>query len=138
MKRIIFTALVFILLLSSASFAAEIVIANNSVPVDALSKEKLKNIYLGKKSQWDNGNKIVVVMLKKGPVHENFIKNMVKKSAAQFSSFWKKLIFTGKGKPPKAFATEAELVKYVSETADAIGYIDEATAHENVKVIAVN
>ncbi len=39
---------------------------------------------------------------------------------------------------PAAFDTEADLVVFVSKTPGAIGFIDEATAHGEVKAISIN
>jgi hypothetical protein len=61
----------------------------------------------------------------------------VSKTAAQFSSFWKQAIFTGKGTPPKAFASEAELIKFVGETPGAIGYVTTNDVPATVKVITI-
>lgn len=135
MKRTVCLVLVLFLWLSAAAIAGELFIVNSSVSVNALDPDSLKNIYLGNKAQWPDGTKIIPVMLERGPVHESFIKDVVKKSLAQFSSYWQQAVFTGKGQPPKSFATEAELVSYVAKTRGAIGYIGPSTAHEGVKVI---
>jgi len=135
MKRTVCLALVLFLCLSASAIAGELVIVNSSVSVTALDPDALKNIYLGNKSQWSDGTRIIPVMLERGPAHESFIKNVVKKSLAQFSSYWQQAIFTGKGQPPQSFASEAELVSYVAKTKGAIGYIGPSTAHEGVKVI---
>lgn len=135
MKRTVCLALVLSFWLSAAAIAGELVIVNSSVSVTALDLDALKNIYLGNKAQWSDGTKIIPVMLERGPVHESFVKNVVGKSLAQFSSHWQQAIFTGKGQPPKSFATEAELVSYVAQTKGAIGYIGPSTDHGGVKVV---
>jgi ABC-type phosphate transport system substrate-binding protein len=38
---------------------------------------------------------------------------------------------------PAAFDTEADVVTHVSRTPGAIGYIDDGTPHDEVKVISV-
>ena len=132
----ILLCLAFILCFTNIAVAEQIIIVNKTVTISSIDKETVKNIYLGRKNQWDNGTKIYPVMLQGGQTHENFIANMVKKTTKQFSAFWKKAVFTGKGKPPKAFASEAELVAFVAQTDNAIGYIDSSTSHENVNVMA--
>ncbi len=56
---------------------------------------------------------------------------------SKLKKIWKKVVFTGAGTPPKILKTEADLIEFVAETAGAIGYIDAATPHEGVNVIAL-
>jgi len=94
-------------------------------------------IFLGKKTVWDNGEKIVPVILRSGASHEAFLKDVVEKTSAQFSTYWKQYAFWGKGKEPKSFDSESDLVKYVSETKGAVGYADDAALSSSVKVLII-
>lgn len=118
--------------------AGPVVIANASVSDASLSQSDIQKIYLGKKSSWSDGSKIIPVTLAEGDTHEAFCNSLVKKSASQFSTFWKQAIFTGKGTPPRSFTTEAELVAYVGSTAGAIGYVSSGTNTGSSKVIQVH
>lgn len=113
------------------------VIANKGVSVSSLSRAQVQNIFLGKDVIWPDGKKMNPAVLKAGGTHESFLSDMLGKSAAQFDTFWKQAIFTGKGRPPKAVASEAEMVQYVAATDGAVGYIDADTAHADVKAISV-
>ncbi|MFW5782310.1 MAG: hypothetical protein ACOCWO_03350 [Candidatus Muiribacteriaceae bacterium] len=126
-----------ILIMISAGADTFIIIANAENKVTEISKELLKHIYLGKKTKLDDGKKIVPVMLKDGEVFGTFVKEITGKTSIQFNTFWKKAIFTGKGKPPKSFETEEKLVEYIKANKDAIGFIGEKTGTEEVKVIKV-
>ncbi|NUO20007.1 substrate-binding domain-containing protein [bacterium] len=107
----------------SGAWAAEIyILANTGVPDKTLEKASLERIYLGKKSQWSNGTRIVPVVLKSGSTHTAFVKRFLDRDVSQFSTYWKQAVFTGRGMPPKAFDTEAEIVDYISSTPGAIGY----------------
>jgi ABC-type phosphate transport system substrate-binding protein len=119
-----------------AASAELIVIANEDVAASELDSGTLQAIFLGKKTQWENGASIVPVNLKKGSTHQEFLKVIVRRTPAQYRSFWKRAIFTGTGMPPKSFATEEEVVNFVSASPGAIGYIDSSTAHEGVKVLS--
>lgn len=115
-----------------------VVIGNRSVPVSSLDPRDVKNIYLGKMKVWDNGMKVQFVTLKDGDIAERFLKQYVKKNPSMFSKYWKKKVFTGGGKPPKAFSREKDLVKYVAETKGAIGYISSKSLSESVKILSVS
>ncbi len=99
-----------------------LVVANNSLSGDALSKQDIRAIFLGKKSSVA-GDNVVIVTLDSGDVHKDFLKSLVGKTPSQFSSHWKKIVFTGKGKMPKSFKTEEELLAFVSNTKGGIGYV---------------
>jgi ABC-type phosphate transport system substrate-binding protein len=114
-----------------------VVIANKSLPDSSLSKNDLKQIALGDKTTVSGNEKVTFVTLEQGAVHEEFLKMIVEKSSFQFSNYWKQMIFTGKGKPPRSFKTEAELVSFVSTTKGAIGYVSAGADMSSVKVINI-
>ena len=128
---------VVLMAIAASAFSAPIMIANNDVPEDALTAGQMKDFFLGKSAQWSNGSRVVLSMLKGGDVSKEFLKSTVKKSQKQYSTFWKKAVFSGTGEMPAAFDTEADIVMYVSKTPGAIGYIDDATPHDDVKVISL-
>ncbi|MBT8343059.1 MAG: hypothetical protein HKP58_01605 [Desulfatitalea sp.] len=114
-----------------------VVIANKSVSDSSLSGEELKNIFLAKKSQWSSGGSINFAILKQGAAHEAFLKQYIQKTPDQFERYFRKLIFTGKGKAPTTLSDEKEMVSYVSSTAGAIGYVSSGTDTNAVKTINV-
>jgi len=124
-------------LAGGAAVADVIIIANDDGAVGSLERELVKKIFLGKKTQWDDGCKVFPAIRKNDRIHREFLKSVVMKSPAQYRTFWKQAIFTGTGRPPKLFATEEELIDYVAETKGAIGYIDAATPYEGVKVLSI-
>lgn len=126
-----------ILILSGSAMAEPAVIVNESVPVDELSRDDVKQIFTGKKRSWENGDIIVAVVLKSGQTHESFLKNFIQKSRVQFRTYWKKMVFTGKASALKEFGSESELVAFVASTKGAIGYIDSASPHTGVKVLSI-
>ena len=126
----LFAMLIGIFLFSSGLTAQEseiVLIGNAEVPERPLSKAEVQNIFLGKVTKIDK-TKVVFAILKTGDIHEQFLAEYLSRTPSQYTKYWKKLVFTGKGKSPKAFATEDELIQYVEQTQGAIGYISVATA----------
>ena len=115
-----------------------VVIVNNNVPASSLTSDDIQNIFLAKKTQWDNGAKINFATLKDCPTHEAFLKKYLQKTSSQFQRYFRTLVFTGKGSVPKSFDTEESLVGYVAATDGAIGYVSSGTNTSSVKVITVN
>ena len=119
-----------------------VLVANIDVPGATLDAGSVETIFLGKTSSVGN-KKVEVTVLKAGDVHESFLKNYIKKTASQFTNSWKKLVFSGKAKMPKNFATEKEMVAYIAKTSGAIGYVhvntstDASIMTDKVKVITI-
>ena len=137
MKKILSFTLILTFWMCIPAFSEQIVIVNSSVTDSSIDEASLQKIYLGKKTKWDNGDKIVPVTLDNGPTHDDFLTTFVKKNSSQFSAYWKKQIFTGQGVPPKSVPSETDVVSFVSSTTGGIGYIDSKTPHEGVKVVPV-
>lgn len=137
MKRIMLITLALSLWICGQALCEPIVVANNDVGENTLNQDEVKNIFLGKKVKWDSGKNITPVILSQGPVHDDFLKRFVKKNDRQYSKYWKQMIFTGQGTPPKAFASEADLVNFIKQTPGSVGYIDSATPYDGVKVVSV-
>jgi ABC-type phosphate transport system substrate-binding protein len=109
-------------------------IANNSVTAE-LTAADVKEIFLGTKSSV--GGTSVEPVLGGGAAHEAFLKAYVGKTDQGLRNHFKSLVFTGKGSMPKAFASDAEVVKYVAGTKGAIGYISPTADAAGVKKIQV-
>ena len=50
-------------------------------------------------------------------------------------AYWAKIIFTGRGQPPRQVATSAEAKKLVAQNPNAIAYIDSAMVDDSVRVV---
>jgi hypothetical protein len=114
-----------------------IIIGNRNLPFDTLTRQQLVDIFIQKKTMWENNEKLSVVLLEGGDVHKLFLKTYLKKSPIQYTLYWKKLVFTGKGHTPITFRTEGNLMKHVALTGGAIGYISSAIKPHRVKVINI-
>ncbi len=116
-----------------------IIICNKSVSENSLTKQDIKNIFMGKKTRWNNDRKIVFVIMKESEVHKAFLQEYVGKDSFLYNNYWKKQVFIGRGKPPKSFKTEESLIDYITGTEGAIGYISSSADKDlgTVKVISV-
>ena len=124
-----------VLLTHNAVYAAEVVvIANNNVPADSMDRDAVAGIYLGKKTKW-NGHAICVGMLREGATHETFVKEIVRTTPQKLRKLWKKVVFSGRGRPPKIFKTEEELIQFVVSNGGAVGYANSSASCEGVKVV---
>ncbi|MCA9757969.1 MAG: hypothetical protein KDA27_19410 [Candidatus Eisenbacteria bacterium] len=113
------------------------IIANPSVSVDSLEVVDLQRIYLSKRTRWPDDTRIVATMLKGGSIHKSFVEDILERSVSKFATYWKQIVFTGQGVPPKAFDTEEELIEFVAQTPGSIGYVSIQTPTAGVHSIAL-
>jgi len=113
------------------------VIANSSVKAEGVSQDELKGVFLSTKTSLSDGSHVEPVLLKSGAAHEAFLKEYVGKTGNALETYYRSLVFTGKGSMPKTLASDAEVVDYVAKTKGAIGYVSADAGTDGVKVLEV-
>ena len=116
--------------------AAETFILNAKAATPALSDDELKDLFLGRRTAWSDGSKVVVVVLRNGASHDALLK-LLGKSSSQFTTGWKKLVFTGKGAMPEQVDNEDELVDFVAKNPGAIALVETNKLKDGVKAVTV-
>jgi TonB family protein len=120
------------------SLASEVkVVANSSVKADSISPAELRRVFLEEKISLEDGTRVEPVLQKNGPVHAAFLQQYLAVSVDDLQNYYRTLLFTGKGSIPKAFASDEDVVAYVSRTRGAIGYVDSAASADAVKILVV-
>jgi hypothetical protein len=123
------------LLLGVTASAAPALITHPGLASEKIDGATVKSVFLGKKVAWDGGSRVVLAVLKTGPVADEFLKSAVDMNASAFSNHWRRLAMTGGGTAPKSFDKEEELRKFVAETPGAVGFLDSAQADNSVRVV---
>lgn len=127
--------------LSVASFqlCAEPVVIVHPSNTAALNEKNVQRIFLGKEKKFSDGNESIPVnQVADSAVRAEFDKSVLGRSSSQVSAYWSKLVFTGKGVPPKEVANDAEVIALVAKNPSAIGYVDSASVDDSVKTITLN
>lgn len=119
----------------TAAFAEDTLIVHGGSAVATLSADQAKDLFLGKKTTWEDGSKVIVVVVKSGASNDGLM-GLVGKNAQQFTTGWKKLVFTGKGSMPEEAADDAAAVAMVAKTPGAIALVDKAKVGDGVKAFA--
>ncbi len=123
---------------SGGAQAAEIqVVANSAVTVSRISAEDLKEIFLGTRTTLADGTHVQPVLLKGGAAHETFLREYLGKTGIALLTYYRGLVFTGKGSMPKTFPAEADVIAYVARTKGAIGYVSAGAAAAGVRTLSV-
>jgi len=120
----------------NVAFADVAVIVHPS-NADTLDKESISRLFLNKAKAFPGGTQAEPVALAEGQAAtDEFNGKVLNKTAAQLTAFWSKLVFTGKGQPPKALGSDAEVISAVAGNPGAIGYVDAGAVNDSVRVVA--
>jgi ABC-type phosphate transport system substrate-binding protein len=131
-----FVAFLAALQVASIAQAGVVVVVNPKNSVTALSKDQLADIYLGSAKNFPGGGVATPVDLPESAAEsQDFHKNVTGKNGTQFKAYWAKMVFSGRGVPPKEAATAAEVKSLIATNPGMVGYIDKSAVDSSVKVV---
>ena len=115
------------------------VVVHRSNPIASLTRAELSAIYMKRTRSWHDGREILAVdQPAVSRVRERFSQTIHGKNVAYVTRYWQRLIFSGRGIPPRQLPNNAAVLDFVKTNRDAIGYIGRDTAPgDGVKVITV-
>lgn len=120
------------LLLAVPVLAQTVVIVNVKNPIAAMSTDQAAQFFLGR------SNSLTPMDLPgKSALRAEFYLKLAGKDPDQMKAVWSKIVFTGRGFPPKEYANSAEIKAAVAADPTAIAYIDQSAVDATVKVVLV-
>lgn len=139
MKKIALLAATLVLATTGAvAHAALAIVAHPSNNAAGITLEEAEQIWLGKSRELANGRRVAPVDQGAGTASRaKFYKSVVKKDERELKAYWSKLIFTGKGQPPREIGDDAAVQAWVASHPDAIGYVDGKFVNSSVKVLLI-
>ncbi|MBB5017760.1 ABC-type phosphate transport system substrate-binding protein [Chitinivorax tropicus] len=136
MKTPLVRATLIMLLLAPLAKADIAVIVSAKSSAGNLTADQVSQIFLGKSNSFPGGGQAVPVDQSEGAgPREEFYTKVTGKSAAQVKAYWSKLIFSGKGQPPKEIGNDGAVKKLIADNPNMIGYIDKGAVDSSVKVV---
>lgn len=128
---------VVILSLANVAVQADVaIICNPSVGAESIGIDRVANIYLGKSGRLSDGTEVTPIEQEEGSdVRAQFHKSVTKKRPAQLKAYRSRLLFTGKGKPPKELFDDEEVKELIAKDPSVIGYIDKENVDGSVKIL---
>lgn len=119
----------------SSSFAAVQVIVHPSNSAN-ISKDDVNRLYTGRASSFPGGGQAVPInLVETHKTRNDFDEKALGRSSSQIKAHWSKLVFTGKGTPPKEVDSDAEVLELVANNPNIIGYVSKGAATDKVKVV---
>jgi ABC-type phosphate transport system substrate-binding protein len=112
------------------------VIVNEGNSLSSVSRELLGDIFLKRRSEWQDGVSARPVDLKPdAPARKAFSQDVLRRSVAAVKSYWQQLIFSGRGVPPPELDSEQAVVAHVMSHRGAVGYVSVGTELGRAKVL---
>ncbi len=115
-----------------------VVIVSAHNPVNVLRAEQVADIFLGQSARFPDGAEAVALDQNIGTgIRDEFYTKVSAKSPALIKAYWTKMIFTGRGQPPREVTGSAAIRKMVADNPALIGYIDTSALDASVKTVLV-
>lgn len=146
MKKSLLSLFVFVFFIGigySAASQEMVVIVNNSNPVSTMKKIEVKLYYMRKiKKSWpDLGKSIQPAGLSEdNAARQEFLSTIMKMNQGQLDAYFKQVQFSTGDKMPPMFATENELIEFVSTNEGALAYVSTSVFNASggkVKAVSV-
>jgi ABC-type phosphate transport system substrate-binding protein len=125
-------------LLPCACAAELVVIVSARSAVATLRADQVADIFLGQAVRFPDGGEAAALDQPIGsPLRDEFYAKVAAKSPALMKAYWAKMIFTGRGQPPREAQGSAAVRKLVADNPALIGYIDRTALDASVKPVLV-
>jgi ABC-type phosphate transport system substrate-binding protein len=126
-------------LATSAPASAELVVVVSArSAAHPLSADQVAAIFLGQAGRLPDGAEVVALDQRVGSHERNqFYQQVAGKSPALLKAHWSKMLFTGRGQPPREVPDSLAVRRMVADNPALIGYIDRAALDGSVRPVLV-
>jgi ABC-type phosphate transport system substrate-binding protein len=126
------------LAVSPVASAELVVIVSARSPALGLTSEQVAAIFLGQAGRFPDGGEVVALDQRLGSrERDQFYQQVTGKTPALLKAHWSKMVFTGRGQPPREAPDSASVRRMVAENPSMIGYIDRAALDTSVRPVLV-
>ncbi len=123
-----------LLLMGTPALASDLVLVGNpDSGLSTLERDQVVNIYMGRYRKLPSG--MTALPLDYTDEREAFYQALVGRSLPEINSYWARLVFSGRGSPPRQVDSAGELLDIVAENRGAIGYLPEDEVDDRVVVL---
>jgi len=135
-KRLLAAALLISLSTGLALAGDLVVVVSARSPVDALRPDQVAAIFLGQAPRFPNGMLATALDQPIGSAErDQFYLRVAGKTPALLKAWWSKMVFTGRGQPPRELSGSAEVRKAVADDPSLVGYIEREALDPSVRQV---
>jgi ABC-type phosphate transport system substrate-binding protein len=111
-------------------------VVSASNPVAELSAAQIADIFLGKSSRFPDGSAAIPIDQPESSAERSeFYTRYVRKSAVEMKMHWSKLIFTGRGQPPRELQDASAVKALLAQNPATISYLDRSQVDATLRVL---
>lgn len=116
------------------------IVVNRTNPVDNISTDELRKLFLERRTHWPNGRRVAVAMLDYlYPERHTALRLIYRMDESAYEDYFIKATFQGEVfVAPRTLASPELLRKFVFNAPGAIGYLRTSDLDETVKVVKVD
>ncbi|NEX59489.1 phosphate ABC transporter substrate-binding protein [Noviherbaspirillum galbum] len=138
-SRIMITAATLVALSGLAPSRAQaqtVVVVAAASPVNVLSAAQVANVFLGKRVALPGGVELVPLdQPEDSAIRHDFYLKVVGRSPELMKAHWSRLLFTGKGEPPRELPNGAGVRRAIAADPRYVGYLDKSAVDAGVKIV---
>lgn len=115
-----------------------VVVVSSDSPVTEISRLHLADLYLGRATRFPNGEPAEPIDRgTTSAARADFYQRYLGRSLAEIKAHWSRLIFTGRGRPPRDVASGEEMRRLVADDPETIGYLERRLVDRSVRIVRV-
>ena len=115
-----------------------VIVVSAKNPLSTLRRAQVAAIFLAQTDRFPDGAAAVALDLPSGnALRDAFYRRVADRSPALMKAYWSKMVFTGRGQPPREMHGSAAVRRMVAGNPAMIGYIDRAALDASVKALEV-
>jgi ABC-type phosphate transport system substrate-binding protein len=125
------------LLIVSAAVEEVNIVVNKSNTIGSLSREEVRRIFMGEKSSWPGGKRIIVLMLAPDQEERAFIlREVYRMNESDYTKYFLQAAFAGRvEEAPKELPSAIQMKARLAANPAAIGYLKKEDMDDSVKVV---
>lgn len=113
------------------------IIANSSVKADVITPAEIRAVFLLRAKTLRDHSFVVPVLLRSGAAQDAFLRKYIGFDEMELWTYYQGLVFTGKASMPKECHSEEELIAYVAQCQECIGFVSSSVRADGVKVLPI-
>nr|WP_237440540.1 hypothetical protein [Alcanivorax sp. DP30] len=122
-------------LFGGVALAGPVVVVSADSTIGTLSKSQVRQLFNGQLRRVSGVAVKPLDLPGGGATRDDFYRQVIGKSAEQMKSYWARMIFTGRGMPPREVSSERELGMLVISDPAFVGYLEETRVPSGMKVV---
>lgn len=120
---------------SGVALAGPVVVVSASSSIASLTQGQVRQLFNGQLRKV-SGETVKPLDLPNGSdTRDSFYQQVTGKSAEQMKSYWARMIFTGRGMPPREVSSEREMGMLLGSDPGFVGYLEETRVPSDLKVV---